>query len=161
MKNAYFEVRASIIEGAGCFAVQRIPAGTRIIEYKGQRIPPTVAETRTLATIDEYGEIVEQPHVYMFIVDKRTTIDPEVNGNEARFINHSCSPNCKSTVENRHVFIDAIRTIEIGEELTFDYKLDIGGVVTEADKKRYACRCGAPNCRGTMLELPKDPAAKS
>jgi len=102
---------------------------------------------------DDLGEIIEETHVYMFYVDWRTTIDGAVNGNEARFINHSCDPNCKSTVENRRVFIDALRDIEPDEELTFDYSLEVSA--SSEQKKRYACRCKAPNCRGTMLELPK------
>lgn len=153
MENIYLEARASEIEGTGCFARQRIPAGTRIIEYLGQRIPPSVVEERSMVEIDDVGEIIKESHVYMFYVDWRTTIDGAVNGNDARFINHSCSPNCKSTIEDRRVFIDALRDIDPGEELTFDYKLDVNAS-TEV-KKRYACRCQAPNCRGTMLALPK------
>ena len=153
MENFYLEVRSSEIEGTGCFARQRIPAGTRIIEYLGQRIPPSVVEERSMVEVDDLGEIIHETKVYMFHVDWRTTIDGAVNGNDARFTNHSCDPNCKSTVEDRRVFIDALRDIEPGEELTFDYKLDVNAS-TEA-KKRYACRCGAPNCRGTMLALPK------
>lgn len=155
MENLYLEARASSIEGTGCFARQRIPAGTRIIEYLGQRIPPALVEERSQVEVDDLGEIIGESRVYMFYVDHRTTIDGGVNGNDARFINHSCAPNCKSTVENRRVFIDALRDIEQGEELTFDYKLDVSGTGTEANKRRYACHCRAPNCRGTMLALPK------
>ncbi|RJX32801.1 MAG: SET domain-containing protein [Oxalobacter sp.] len=153
MENLYLEARASEIEGTGCFAKQRIPAGTRIIEYLGQRIPQSVVEERSMVEVDDLGEIIKDSHVYMFYVDWRTTIDGAVNGNDARFINHSCAPNCKSTVEDRRVFIDAIRDIAPGEELTFDYKLDVNA--SSEQKKRYACRCKAPNCRGTMLALPK------
>ena len=155
MENQYLEARSSDIEGTGCFARQRIPAGTRIIEYLGQRIPPSVVEERSLVEVDDLGEIIKETRVYMFHVDWRTTIDGAVNGNDARFMNHSCDPNCKSTVENRRVFIDALRDIDPGEELTFDYKLDVNASA-EAKKMRYACRCGAPNCRGTMLALPKE-----
>jgi len=153
MENLYLEVRSSEIEGTGCFARQRIPEGTRIIEYLGQRIPPSIVLERSMVEVDDLGEIIKQSHVYMFYVDWRTTIDGAVNGNDARFINHSCNPNCKPTIEDRRVFIDALRDIEQGEELTFDYKLDVNAS-TEI-KKGYACLCGAPNCRGTMLGLPK------
>ncbi len=155
MENQYLEARSSDIEGTGCFARQRIPAGTRIIEYLGQRIPPSVVEERSLVEVDDLGEIINETRVYMFHVDWRTTIDGAVNGNDARFMNHSCSPNCKSTIENRRVFIDALRDIEAGEELTFDYKLDVNASA-EAKKTRYACRCSAPNCRGTMLAVSKE-----
>jgi SET domain-containing protein len=155
MENQYLEARASNIEGTGCFARCPIPAGTRIIEYKGQRIPQSVVEERSQVEVDDTGEIIKDSHVYMFYVDWRTTIDGGVNGNDARFINHSCHPNCKSTVEDRRVFIDALRDIAPGEELTFDYKLDVNASTEQ--KKRYACRCGAPNCRGTMLAETKRP----
>ncbi len=153
MENIYLEARSSEIEGTGCFARQRIPAGTRIVEYLGQRIPPSVVEERSMVEVDDVGDIIKESHVYMFYVDWRTTIDGAVNGNDARFINHSCNPNCKSTIEDRRVFIDALRDIEPGEELTFDYNLDVKAS-TEL-KKRYTCLCKAPNCRGTMLAQPK------
>lgn len=151
MDNVYLEARSSDIQGTGCFARKDILNGTRIIEYKGQRIPQSVVEERSFVEVDDVGEIIESSHVYMFYVDWRTTIDGGVNGNDARFINHSCEPNCKSSVENRRVFIDAIRNIAQGEELTFDYKLDV--TASAEQKKRYACRCGSPNCRGTMLDI--------
>ena len=153
MENLYLEARSSEIEGTGCFARQRIPAGTRIIEYLGQRIPPSVVEERSMVEVDDFGELIDEPRVYMFQVDRRTTIDGAVNGNDARFINHSCAPNCKSTIEDRRVFVDTLRNIEQGEELTFDYKLDVG-TVSVAGQQLFACHCRAPNCRGTMLALP-------
>lgn len=153
MENLYLEARASEIEGTGCFARRHIPKGTRIIEYLGQRIPQSVVEERSTVAVDDLGEIIEETKVYMFYVDWRTTIDGGVNGNDARFLNHSCDPNCKSTIEDRRVFIDALRDIAPGEELTFDYKLDVNA--SSEAKKRYACRCGSPNCRGTMLAPPK------
>lgn len=153
MQNPYLEVRPSSIEGRGAFAKQRIPKGTRLIEYLGERITQAVANKR-------YGDencdnaIGETEHVYLFTVSSRTIIDGAVNGNDARFINHSCSPNCESVVKKGRVYIEAIRTIEEGEELYYDYQLDIGEEVSEEDKQRYACLCGSANCRGTMLDVP-------
>ena len=154
MQNLYLEVRPSSIEGKGAFAVQRIPEGTRIIEYTGERITQAIAEERY--GYDEYSEDSgEGSHVYLFTVDSRAIIDGAVDGNDARFINHSCSPNCEAVVEKKRVYIEAIRDIEVGEELFFDYQLDIGEDVTEEDRQRYACLCGAKKCRGTMLDVPK------
>ena len=153
MQNPYLEVRPSAIEGRGAFAKTRIPKGTRIIEYLGERITHAEANRR-------YGrdncddDIGEVGHVYLFTVSSRTIIDGEVNGNDARFINHSCRPNCEATVQRGRVYIEALRTIEAGEELFYDYQLDIGEDVTEEDKQRYACLCGSANCRGTMLDVP-------
>ena len=160
MKNEYFEVRASNIEGTGCFAKQRIAKGTRIAEYKGEHITPAIALERygREDECEDTGEPV--PHVYLFTVSKRLIIDGGVNGSDARFINHSCDPNCETVVEGKHVYIESLRKIKEGEELTFDYALDIGGEITKEDKKRYACLCGSENCRGTMLELPEKKKSK-
>lgn len=153
MQNPYLEVRPSSIEGRGAFAIKRIPKGTRIIEYLGERISHAEANRR-------YGrdncddDVSEAGHVYLFTVSSRTIIDGEVRGNDARFINHSCKPNCEATVVRGRVYIEALRTIEEGEELYYDYQLDIGEEVTEEDKQRYACLCGSANCRGTMLDVP-------
>ena len=154
MQNNYLEIRPSSIEGSGAFALRRIPKGTRIIEYTGERITPMQAQNRYGK--DRYNDdFSEEPHVYLFTVSSRTIIDGAVGGSDARFLNHSCDPNCEAVTENRHIYIEALRTSEVGEELTFDYQLDIGSDITEEDKLSYACSCGAASCRHTMLALPK------
>jgi hypothetical protein len=87
----------------------------------------------------------------------RTVIDAGVGGNEARYINHACDPNCESATENRRVFIRAIRTIQLGEELSYDYLIQRDGDDAPNIDEVYACRCGAKSCRGSMLEAPKKP----
>ena len=99
-------------------------------------------------------------HTFLFIVDSRTVIDAGVDGNEARFINHSCDPNCESVIEKRRVFIEAIRTIEPGEELTYDYQIQREDDDPPDIDEIFACRCGFPKCRGTMLWPPDPEAAK-
>ena len=141
-----FKVRRSRIQGFGAFATQRIRKGTRIIEYKGERISPKQGDARY-----ENGHSKDAP-VLLFTVDKRTVIDAGVGGNEARFINHSCEPNCEAVIDTRRVFIEAIRTISSDEELTYDYNLTRDGQDDRQTEKEYACHCGAANCRGTMLE---------
>lgn len=146
MAKLRFEVRSSPIQGFGAFAIQRIRKGTRIIEYLGERITPKEADARY------EGDLVPHSRVLLFKVDKRTVIDAGVGGNEARFINHSCEPNCEAVIESRRIFIETVRTISPGEELTYDYSLtrdEDDGPQTESD---YVCHCGAPTCRGTMLE---------
>lgn len=143
--NRFFRVRRSPIHGRGAFAVRRIPKGKRIVEYTGERISPREADRR-------YDEGTKGPiHVLLFIVDRKTEIDAGVGGNEARFINHSCDPNCEAVLDGRRVFIEALRDIDLGEELTYDYNLQGPGVLSADDKRRYACRCGAAHCRGTQL----------
>ena len=153
MQLNYLEIRSSPIEGYGAFALRRIPKGTRIIEYTGERITPAQAKNRYGIDNRYVNDYCEEPHVYLFSVDSRIMVDGAVGGSDARFIDHSCGPNCEAATENRHVYIDALRTIEEGEELGFDYQLDIGMKATEEDKQCYACHCGAASCRGTMLAL--------
>ncbi len=142
------EVRESPIDGKGVFAVRAIPKGTRIVEYAGERITHQEADAR-------YNEdAMEHPHTYLFTLDKKTVIDAMVEGNQARFINHSCEPNCEAVTEDGHIYIEALRDISIGEELTYDYHLEYKGRYRPEWRERYACHCGTLSCRGTLL-LPK------
>ena len=146
-----FEVRTSSIHGRGVFALRRIHKGTRLIEYVGERISPEEADRR----YDD--DALDIPHTFLFTVDKHTVIDAAVDGNEARFINHSCDPNCEAVDDAGRIFIEAIRRIRPGEELTYDYHLERDGRWRKEWAERYACRCGASDCRGTLLVKPKRP----
>jgi uncharacterized protein len=148
MRKPCFEIRPSPIHGHGAFATRRIRKGTRIIEYTGERLTPSAADAR----YDDDRR--EPPHVLLFTVDRRTVIDAGVGGNEARYFNHSCTPNCEAVIENRRVYLEAFRTIAAGEELTYDYQLERGGWPSAEWESRYVCRCGAATCRGTMLAPP-------
>lgn len=150
-----FELRSSPIHGQGVFAVRRIRTGRRLIEYLGERITPAASDQR----YDD--DAMERPHTFLFTVDAHTVIDAAVDGNEARFINHSCDPNCEAVDDDGRIFIESIRAIRPGEELTYDYHLERDGRWRKEWAARYACRCGAPNCRGTLLVKPKRPGKKS
>jgi hypothetical protein len=141
-----FEVRSSPIQGLGAFAAQPIRKGTRVVEYVGERISPKAADAR----YDD--DNAAHVHVLLFTVDKKTVIDAGVGGNDARFINHSCEPNCETVVEGKRVYVDALHDIAAGEELTYDYNLTREGKYDAQTEARYACHCGAQTCRGTMLE---------
>ena len=144
--NRKIEVRDSGVHGKGVFALHAIAKGERILEYKGELITSKEADRRV-------PDDPEDPsHTFFFSVDERWVIDAHHGGNAARYINHSCDPNCETEVEGKRVFIDAIRDIAPGEELHYDYHLEYDGRHTAAIKAQYACRCGAPKCRGTMLE---------
>jgi uncharacterized protein len=139
------EVRCSNVHGLGVFAIKPIPRGTRIIEYVGERVSHVEADRR-------YEEKdANDSHTFLFIVDSRTVIDAGVDGNDARFFNHSCNPNCESTVEKRRVYIEAIRDIEPGAELTYDYQIQREDDDPDDIDEVFACRCGFAQCRGTML----------
>lgn len=140
-----FAVRRSPIHGKGVFALASIHKGDRIIEYKGELITDAQADRR-------YSKLHENSaHTMLFSVDEKWVIDATRKGNSARWINHSCSPNCEVDDEGLRIFIDARRDIRPGEELTYDYNLQIGEKHTKANKKAHACYCGARRCRGTML----------
>lgn len=138
-------VRNSKIHGKGVFAARKIPAGTLIIEYEGERISWKEAQKRHEAKNDN------STHTFFFSLDNGRIIDGGSNGNEARWINHSCAPNCEAQEENRRVFIYALRDIKRGEELNYDYGLVLDQRHTAKLKREYACLCGASTCRGTLL----------
>ena len=142
---AGIEVRDSALHGLGVFATTGIKKGTRVIEYLGERVSHAVADRR----YDDKAET--DSHTFLFNVDDRTVIDAGVDGNEARFVNHACEPNCESVIEDRRVFIDALRTIEPGEELTYDYQIQREADDPPQIDEVFACRCGFTGCRGSML----------
>jgi SET domain-containing protein len=142
-------VRRSRVHGRGAFAVRRIRKGTRIIEYLGDRITHRVADLRY------ENKSNRDNHTFLFIVDRGVVIDGGIKGNEARFINHSCDPNCESVIDDRRVFIEAIRTIRPGEELNYDYQIGRDRTDPPDVDEIFACRCGAASCRGSMLWPPK------
>jgi SET domain-containing protein len=144
-----YAVRNSGIHGKGGFAVRRIRKGTRITEYVGERITPEEGDRRYPINGQSHY------HTFLFLVNKKICIDAAVDGNDARFLNHSCDPNCEAVEDNGRVFIEAIRTIEPGVELTYDYHLTGSLPRTKAAQAQFACDCGAPGCRGTMLNTPK------
>jgi SET domain-containing protein len=141
-----FEVRRSRIHGSGVYATRRIRKGTRIVEYLGDRITHEEADAR----YEEKGQ--DDGHTFLFVVNDRVVIDAGVDGNAARFINHSCNPNCETVIEGGRVFIEAMRTIQPGDELGYEYGLTWESTDDPTELANYACRCGAPQCRGTMLD---------
>jgi len=142
-----YAVRNSPIHGRGVFAGRDIAKGTRIVEYRGRRIGWD--EAQALPDSDPDNPF----HTFFFSLDDGRVIDAGQRGNAARWINHSCEPNCKTEEdEEGRVFIYAKRDIREGEELAYDYRLRFDGKVTKKDRKAYACRCGSGKCRGTMLD---------
>ena len=124
------------------FARRDIDAGVRLLEYKGER--------KRWSSYSDNGN----DYVNLFEVGRNMVIDPAVRGNPARFVNHSCDPNCETVVEDGRVYIESIKPIKAGEELFYDYSLRLGKRPSRKDRERYACRCGSRRCRGTMLHLP-------
>lgn len=145
----WHEVRQSTLHGTGVFALCDIPAGTRILEYTGKRISMEQADAMFPVNPDDPF------HTFFFALSSGKIIDGGQGGNESRWINHSCEPNCE-TQEGRHgkrVFVHTQHDIKAGEELVYDYSLMIDEPMSDTLKQQYLCLCGSPLCRGTMLAL--------
>ena len=140
------QVRRSGVHGKGVFALQDIAEGETLIEYVGEVISWDEAQ-------DRHPHDPNDPnHTFYFHVNEDRVIDALFGGNSSRWINHSCAPNCEAEEDARkRVFLHALRDIAAGEELFFDYGLVVDGRYTAKLKAEYACHCGSPNCRGTML----------
>ena len=144
-KSRRYVVRHSHIHGRGVFAMRAIPKGTRLMEYLGERITHAEADRR-YAKEHEFS-----PHTMLFAVNDKVVIDATRRGNSARYINHSCAPNCEAVEEEGRIFIETLRKIAPGEELTYDYNLVLEERHTPAMKKMHECLCGARRCRKTLL----------
>lgn len=150
-----YAVRKSKVHGSGVFARRRIAAGEKIIEYRGERIVWEEA-------LDRAGKKgAPLNHTFFFSVSDGRVIDGGSRGNEARFINHSCEPNCEPLEhDDGRVYIYSLRDIERGEELSYYYALIYEGRYTAVLRRAFPCYCGAPDCAGTMLAPKKGKSAK-
>jgi uncharacterized protein len=144
-----FEVMSSPIQGLGAFALRPIRKHTRLIEYTGRRLTQDEADER----YDD--EAMARHHTFLFQVDEDTVIDGGDGGNDSRFFNHSCEPNCTAYSKGKRIFLYTERYIWPGEELVYDYRYERTPDMTEEDERRYTCRCGSPCCRGTILAPPR------
>ena len=139
------QVRRSPVHGKGVFALTKIRKGETIIEYKGEIITWKQAQRR------HPHDPNDPHHTFYFHIDDKHVIDAAVEGNAARWINHACKPNCEADEIDGRIFVKALRQLQPGEELYYDYGLIIDEPYTKKLKKEYECRCGAKKCRGTML----------
>jgi SET domain-containing protein len=145
-------VRRSPIHGNGVFAAIDLAAGRRLLAYAGRLLTHTAADRL-------YEGNVESGHTFLFTLNERYVIDGAVGGNSARWINHSCDPNCEAVLETifggspkqDRIYIQTLRPIVAGEELTFNYGIVLPVRHTPRLKKLWQCRCGAANCSGTIL----------
>ncbi|MEO8081989.1 MAG: SET domain-containing protein-lysine N-methyltransferase [Caldimonas sp.] len=146
-KGPRIQVRRSGIHGKGVFALRPIAAGDMVVEYTGRIITWKEAKRRAPHDADEPN------HTFFFHIDDKRVIDGNDGGGSAKWINHACGPNCEADEDDEagRVFIRALRDIAPGEELSYDYGLILEGRHTKKVKAEFACRCGTPECRGTML----------
>jgi SET domain-containing protein len=143
--------RRSKVQGRGVFATRDVAEGERIVEYTGERISSDQADAQFP---DDEG--ARRHHTFLFAIDDQVVIDGSLGGNDARFINHSCDPNCEVVITRGRVYIHALRDIPEGEELSYDYWYVTDESYTLDDLRRiYPCRCGSPKCRGTLARPPR------
>lgn len=146
-----YAVRRSRVHGRGAFATRDIRKGEIVDEYVGDRISHAQANWRYRHR--DHSD----SHTFLFTVSSRTVIDGSIGGNDSRFINHKCEPNCEPQIRRGRVFIVATRTIPAGEELGFEYNIGREDDDPPDVDEIYACRCGSRKCRGTYLWPPKRP----
>lgn len=139
------QVRRSGVHGRGVFALRDLAAGETLVEYVGERISWQQAQDR------HPHDPADPHHTFYFSLEDGSVIDAKHGGNSARWINHSCDPNCIADEEGGRVFIRALRDIRAGEELNYDYGLVIDERYTPRLKAEYPCWCGTSLCRGTLL----------
>jgi len=147
-RSEWAVVKGSKIHGRGMFAVKDIPRGTRVIEYTGERITKAEGWRRELKR-QERAARGGDGCIYIFELNTRTDIDGSVLWNTARYINHSCDPNCESQITRGRVWIVALRKIRAGEELSYDYYYDY------EHYEEHPCRCGADECAGFIVKAPQ------
>jgi len=134
LETELISFRNSPIDRLGGFAKKKISRGARLIEYIGEKISK-----------EESARRCEAENYYIFTLDDQWDIDGDKDWNPAKYINHSCAPNAESQVLDGHIWLYALRDIEPGEEITFNYGYDI------ENYKEHVCRCGAANCLGYMV----------
>jgi SET domain-containing protein len=153
------QTRRSGVHGKGVFALSDFAKGETIIEYVGEIITWKEALRR------HPHDPKDPNHTFYFHIDEKHVIDAKYGGNSSRWINHSCKPNCEPDEVEGRIFIKALRNIQAGEELNYDYGLVIEAPLTPALKLEYPCWCGAKKCRGTLLsstsEFPKEEKTKT
>jgi SET domain-containing protein len=132
--NEFIEFRNSSIHGTGGFARVKIPAGARLVEYVGRKVDK-----------QESLRQCELENPYIFYINEEFDLDGNVDWNPARFLNHSCAPNAEADAADEQIWIVALREIQPGEEVTFNYNYDL------QDYDEHPCRCGAPNCVGYII----------
>ncbi len=142
MTSKYILLKESSIHHKGVFAKEDIPKDTEIIEYVGRKVSSEEGTRIAQEHIEKAKEDNSLGDVYIFILNDNYDLDGNFEGNTAKYINHSCEPNCYYQIRDERVFIHALRDIKKGEELTFNYEYDLDGF------EEHPCRCGSPRCVG-------------
>jgi SET domain-containing protein len=142
-----WKVKKSKIHGYGVVATKNIDKDVKIIEYKGEKISKKEGDRRSGLRIKRYSKKADKGIVYIFELNSKYDIDGTPNYNKARYINHSCDPNCEVEIINGKIWITSIKRIHKGEELSYDY----GYEFDKDDYKDHICKCGSKKCIGYII----------
>ena len=149
-----WKVKKSKVHGSGVFAIKNIAKGTRIIEYVGDIVTKSEGDRRSGRRIKKHLNSSKTGSVYIFELNRTHDIDGFVSRNKARYINHSCDPNCEVDIIDNRIWISSIKKIKKGQELSYDY----GYSFDKDDYKDHLCKCGSKKCIGYIIssdEWPK------
>ncbi len=146
MSNDKCEVKESKIHNKGVYATIDIPKGTKIIEYKGEKITREESDKRYAKSLELSKKDKKKAATYLFEIDNEHHLDGDTPDNDAKYINHSCDPNCMIEIEDEKIWIYAKKDIKKGEELTFSYEFDV-----DEGYPDHECRCESENCLGYIV----------
>lgn len=142
-----WKVKKSKIHGTGIIASKTIRKNSKIIQYIGEKITKKEGDRRSAERIKNYLNKKDEGSVYIFELNKKFDIDGSFLYNNARYINHSCKPNCEVDIINNEIWIISIKNIKKGDELAYDY----GYAFDIDDYQDHICRCGSSNCIGYII----------
>lgn len=142
-----WKVKNSKIHGTGVFATKNIKKNTKIIEYIGEKINKSEGDKRSEERIKKFLDSKTTGSVYIFELNKNYDIDGSPLYNKARYINHSCEPNCEVDIADNRIWISSNKNIKKGTELSYDY----GYEFDKDDYKDHVCKCGSKKCIGFII----------
>tara|TARA_Y100001935_G_C17186912_1_gene448038 strand:+ start:25 stop:522 length:498 start_codon:yes stop_codon:yes gene_type:complete len=142
-----WKVKKSKIHGTGVIATRPISKNKQIIQYIGEKISKKEGDRRSERRLKQFLHSEETGSVYIFELNKKYDIDGSPLYNKARYINHSCDPNCEVDIVNNEIWISSIKKIKKGEELSYDYGFEFD----KDDFKDHTCKCGSKNCIGYII----------
>tara|TARA_Y100001970_G_scaffold281021_1_gene390973 strand:- start:288 stop:785 length:498 start_codon:yes stop_codon:yes gene_type:complete len=145
MQKSWYK-KKSILHGSGLFALKDIKKGEKVIQYIGDKVTKKEGDKRAEKQIKKAEKNKKNGMVYVFELNKKYDIDGGVPSNYARFINHSCDPNCEVEITNNEIWISSIKKIKKYKELTYNY-----GYPFESDYEDHICKCGSRKCVGYIL----------
>ena len=142
-----WQIKKSNVHGTGIVATVDIKKNSQIIEYIGEKVTKKEGDKRSAERIKKFLNKKNSGSVYIFELNKKYDIDGSPLYNKARYINHSCSPNCEFDIIKNDIWISSIKSIHKGEELNYDY----GYPFDKDDFNDHICKCGSDNCVGYII----------